>query len=64
MNLNWAVVRALRAAGLETEADYVAEKSLEMAGLSGFREFYDPLTGAGLRGTAFGWATAVVDLER
>jgi glycogen debranching enzyme len=64
MNLNWSVVRALRAAGLNAEADHVADRSLEMADLSGFREFYDPLTGAGLRGTRFGWATAVVDLER
>jgi hypothetical protein len=63
MNLNWVVVRGLRACDLKSEADHIASRSLEMAGRSGFREFYDPTTGRGLRGTRFGWATAVVDLE-
>jgi len=63
MGLNWLLVRGLRRRGLDDEANHIADRSREMAERSGFREFYDPLTGRGLRGTNFGWATAVVAME-
>lgn len=63
INLNWLVVRGLRQAGLAAEAGRIAERSAVMAARSGFREFYNPLTGGGLRGKRFGWATTAVDME-
>jgi hypothetical protein len=63
MNLNWLLVRGLRRSGLAAEADRIADRSAMMAGRSGFREFYNPLTGGGLRGKRFGWATSVIDME-
>lgn len=62
MPMNWLIVRGLRRVGLAEEAAHIAERSAALALNSGFREFYDPLSGRGLRGTNFGWATTVTDL--
>lgn len=56
MNLNWFFVRGLRLHGFSAEADHIAERSRDAVQRSGFREFYSPLTGRGMRGTDFGWA--------
>ncbi len=61
MNLNWFFVRGLRQHGLTEIADEIASRSREAA-RKDFREFYSPETGAGMRGTQFGWATAAVDM--
>ncbi len=61
MNLNWFLIRGLRRHGYKEMADQIAEKSRE-ATYRDFREFYSPETGAGMRGTQFGWATASVDM--
>ncbi len=57
MNLNWTFVRGLRLHGYNTEAEHITSKSREAAEANGFREFYSPATGRGMRGTKFGWAT-------
>lgn len=62
MNLNWMLVRGLRRHGHDAEAAHIAARSRAAVDAGGFREFYDPVTGRGLRGTAFGWATVVVDM--
>ncbi len=59
MNLNWLFVRGLRARGYSEIADELASRSRRSV-LRDFREFYSPETGAGMRGTEFGWATAAV----
>jgi glycogen debranching enzyme len=61
MNLNWFFVRGLRNHGFDDLADDLALRS-KQAAVKGFREFYSPETGAGMRGTDFGWATVVVDM--
>lgn len=61
MNLNWFFVRGLRSHGFNEVADEIAVRSRE-ATRKDFREFYSPETGAGMRGTQFGWATASVDM--
>lgn len=61
MNLNWFFVRGLRSHGFTDIADEIAARSRE-ATRKDFREFYSPETGAGMRGTDFGWATASVDM--
>ena len=63
MGLNWMLVRGLRRRGLKEEADHIAERSRDLVERSGFREHYNPLTGGGLRGENFGWATTVVAME-
>jgi len=60
MGLNWMLVRGLRRHGFNEEAEHIAERSRRLVERSGFREHYDPLTGDGLRGGHFGWATTVV----
>ncbi len=61
MNLNWFFVRGLRSHGYTDVADEIASRSRN-AVRKDFREFYSPETGAGMRGTEFGWATAAVDM--
>ena len=57
LNLNWFFVRGLRRHGFRAEADHIVARSREAVEKSYFREFYSPLTGRGMRGTDFGWAT-------
>jgi hypothetical protein len=61
MNLNWFFVRGLRLHGRHDAADDLASRS-KHAAHKDFREFYSPETGAGMRGTEFGWATVTVDM--
>ena len=60
MNLNWLLARGLRRHGFTDVAAEIEAKSIEMISRD-FREFYSPLTGRGMRGTDFGWATTAVD---
>lgn len=57
MSTNWLLVQGLRRQGFHDEADHIAARSRAAAERFGFREFYNPLTGEGLRGTRFGWGT-------
>ncbi len=61
MNLNWFFVRGLRLRGYDELASELAEKSVKAVSENGFREFYSPASGRGMRGVEFGWAAAVVD---
>ncbi len=61
MNLNWFLVRGLNRRGYSELSETLAARSLEAVDANGFREFYSPTSGRGLRGTDFGWATVVVD---
>jgi len=63
MGLNWMLVRGLRRRGFGDEADHIAERSRSLAERSGFREHYNPLTGEGLRGDNFGWATTAIAMN-
>lgn len=57
LNLNWLFVRGLRRHGFNAEAEHIAARSRAAVEQSYFREFYSPLTGRGMRGENFGWAT-------
>lgn len=61
MNLNWFFVHGLHRHGYADIANDIAGRS-RAAAYKDFREFYSPETGEGMRGTNFGWATAVVDM--
>ena len=60
MNLNWLLARGLRRHGFADIAEEIEAKSIDMISRD-FREFYSPLTGRGMRGTDFGWATVAID---
>lgn len=62
MSTNWLIVKGLRKHGYKKEADFIAQKSLEMVERYGFREFYNPETGEGYRRENFGWSTLVLDM--
>ena len=57
INTNWLLVRGLRRHGYGDVADTLAERSRDLAELSGFNEFYNPLTGEPVGAPEFGWAT-------
>ncbi|GAA4785809.1 MGH1-like glycoside hydrolase domain-containing protein [Streptomyces ziwulingensis] len=62
INLNWYLYWGLRARGRTGPARELARRTVRMAALSGMRECYDPVTGAGQGATSFGWSSLVLDL--
>jgi hypothetical protein len=56
--MNLLFEAGLRECGQATLADRVRASSLALFDRSGFHEYYDPLTGAGLGGTTFSWTAA------
>jgi hypothetical protein len=61
--INWFLARCLRKHGFEAEAAHIVEKTKELVLRGGFREFYNPLTGAPL-GARVQQSTLVVDMWR
>jgi alpha,alpha-trehalase len=57
-HMNLLIEAGLREAGEIALADRVRTSSLALFEQSGFHEYYDPLTGAGLGGTTFSWTAA------
>lgn len=62
VNTAWMLVPAMRALGYEDDADRIVASLVEAALRDGFREYYDPRTGAGLAARGFGWSTLLIDL--
>ena len=62
INTNWLIVKGLRQHGYDEAANAIARRSAELVLKSGFREFYNPLTGEGYGARNFGWSTLVVDM--
>ena len=58
----WLLLPALRRAGYDAEADRILAGHVELVERHGFREYYNPLTGAGLAARRFGWSTLLVDM--
>jgi hypothetical protein len=62
MNTAWLLVPAMRDLGYGSAADGIVE-SLELAvDRHGYREYYNPHTGAGIGARGFGFATLLIDL--
>jgi glycogen debranching enzyme len=59
MNTNWLLERGLRRYGAATIADRVREDSLALLDREGFREYFNPLTGAGRGSDDFAWSAAL-----
>ncbi len=62
MNAAWLLVPPMRELGYEIEADRVVDSLATAVERYGFREYYNPLTGAGLGARGFGFATLLIDL--
>jgi glycogen debranching enzyme len=62
IGVNWFVFHGLLNYGYHDVAERVLESSVELLERSGFREYYNPDTGAGLGALDFTWGTLVVDM--
>ena len=62
VNVNWMIHRGLLRYGLKAVAEELLQKTIAAVRKSGFREYYNPLTGEGLGAKQFGWSTLVVDM--
>lgn len=61
-SVNWLVYQGLRRYGYHDLADALAERSYALLRQTGFWEYYHPITGAGLGGGVFSWATVMLDM--
>jgi glycogen debranching enzyme len=61
-SVNWLIYEGLHRAGEQGLARSLAESAAALLAKSGLREYYNPLTGAGIGGTRFGWTAAFVDM--
>ncbi|HLU66370.1 MAG TPA: trehalase family glycosidase, partial [Kofleriaceae bacterium] len=63
INVNWMLIDGLAGAGQTAAADRLAGRTLELVERSGFREYFDPLTGDGCGAEEFAWTAALaIDL--
>ncbi len=62
INTNWLIAKGLQRHGYAEAARVIVQRSAELVLKSGFREFYNPLTGEGYGARNFGWSTLVVDM--
>jgi hypothetical protein len=59
VNVNWLISRGLRRYGFDDYAEAIRTQTLETIAAEGFREYYHPLTGAGLGSDQFSWSAAL-----
>ena len=62
MNVNWFLARGLRRHGRHDLAGEIARRSFALVEKSGFREYYNPLTGEGLGEGDFTWSALLLDM--
>lgn len=62
INTNWYLSRGLRRHGFPELAAKIEDGSAEVIERSGFREYYNPLTGEGHGAEDFSWSALVVDM--
>jgi glycogen debranching enzyme len=60
--INWLIFQGLRRYGYDDLANGLAERGMALLEQSGFWEFYHPMTGEGLGGQQFSWATLLVTM--
>lgn len=63
MGSNWLITQGLLYYGFEAEARAVKASSIALIKKSGFREYYDPLTGEGHGANDFTWGGLVLDMH-
>ena len=60
INTDWLIWRGLLQHGRAELARHVAESMLALVRKSGFREYYDPFSGAGYGADRFSWSAALI----
>jgi hypothetical protein len=58
---SWFILRGLLNHGYEAEAAHLAERSVSLVRRSGFREYFNPLTGEGMGARSFGVSTIAAE---
>lgn len=61
--VNWFIYKGLINYGFRKIAQRIKESSLELLSKSGFREYFNPLTGQGMGAKNFTWGSLVVDMN-
>lgn len=61
--VNWFLYRAFKVRGLEQEAKSLRDSLSDLVERSGFREYYDPVTGSGYGASGFTWPGLIVDMD-
>jgi hypothetical protein len=59
LNMNWFVIDGLKRYGFNDQAEALANVTIELTNRSGFREYFDPLTGEGAGVDRFSWSAAL-----
>ena len=59
INFNWFIIRGLERYGFTEDAERLRQSTLGLVEQSGFREYFNPLTGDGLGGENFSWTAAL-----
>jgi Mannosylglycerate hydrolase MGH1-like glycoside hydrolase domain len=62
INTNWYVARGLRRHGREDLARTIEDRSAALVEQSGFREYYDPVSGEGFGAHGFSWTALALDM--
>lgn len=62
ININWFLYQGFKSYGFKEEAKELLESALKLVEQEGFREYYNPYTGAGLGARNFSWSTLVLDM--
>jgi neutral trehalase len=63
VNTNWMALHGLQDYGFGRESSVVRDKTLELVRRSGFREYFNPVTGEGYGTDSFSWSAALtIDL--
>jgi hypothetical protein len=57
----WFIQRGLQRLGYEAEGAHLAERTISLVRQSGFREYFNPLTGEGMGAKSFGVSTVAVE---
>ncbi len=58
LHMNWMIAEGCQHYGRQDLHDRIHASTRQLIETEGYREYYDPLTGKGLGGTAFSWAAA------
>lgn len=59
---HWIIAQGLRRYGYHEQADRIKQQSIDLLEKSGFREFYNPLSGEGYGAKGFIWGGLVLDM--
>jgi len=59
LNMNWFVIDGLKRYGFNDHAEALTNMTIELTKRSGFREYFDPLTGEGAGVDRFSWSAAL-----